>query len=169
MNKLVSGIFLGLYRTDKGGRPNAWKERYYSGVAHLKDNSFQKVIYITPGLKDELERFLTKECSKEQLDRYTLKPFDLNNIKYHGDITRVRETTGGAPQPDRCIHVQWGKFEFLANEAQDANNVFWIDAGLISNVLFPKRIYPDRASEVVSDKFLSDVISVDSSEEANLR
>lgn len=155
MNKLVTCIFLKFYGTDKGGRPGTWKERYFQGVSHLNNNSYQKIIYTDQDTKPVLESYIDRVCSAEQKQLYDIKVYDIDDCRHSHELTRIKQESGDYGPKDRCVHVQWGKFHFLDLEAADAEQLYWVDAGLISSTLFPKSVFPDNASDVITDAFLN--------------
>ena len=158
MNKLVTCVYLGLYNTYKGGRPGAFRDRYIQGILSLKNNTYQKVIYTDQNMSGILLDHLNRNCTEEQIKLYDIKIFDIDKCKYSQDITRLLQDGSNTFPRDRSIHVQWAKFHFLQAESENADQLYWIDAGLISPTLFPKNIIPDNAANVITDTYLNNLI-----------
>lgn len=155
MDRLVTCAILGLLEDGLGGRPKTWEDRYIQGISHLRNNTWEKTVYISSYLKDNLNRALKGVCDDEQLSRYNIIPFDIHRCEFSNDVTRVV----GENKNARSLHVQYGKFWFMNQSAGEPGNTYWIDAGLISSSLFPQRIFPSKAHEVITDTYLQNLTS----------
>jgi hypothetical protein len=157
MNKLVTCVYLNLYKTVLGGRPPAFKVRYLNGLVNLKSNSLQKVVYTSSSTLDCIVNFVEKNTNREEFNKYSFKTFELENYKYYKNICNLQQTSK-AVSSDRCITLQWSKFDFMNNETNEENEfVFWVDAGLISPVLFPSSVYDKSHLNILSDKYFANL------------
>jgi hypothetical protein len=161
MKKLVSAIYLNYNRTPKGGRPFLWKDRYINGIANLRNNSYQKIIY-TDGderILNQLNKTLSAKCSDDELKLFEIKTFDINKCKFSSQLDDLGPKENRDPLAQRCPHVQYAKIDFLYKESLSSEFAFWIDAGLISPNLFPKRLVPSAETEIITDKYLTSLES----------
>lgn len=157
---IISGVFTELFKTKFGGRHGYFKQRYFQGLVNLGGNTQKKVVYVKPEDMDKLVEVLTNNLTEEEYKRYTLIPFDLNDQTYSERILELREKYGYLN--DRCLHVQYGKFQWLLNHMDEDDYVWWIDAGLVCDHLFPteyvkniggpKNVFSDEYFEYVKDK-----------------
>ena len=155
MNTLVTCAFLGLLEDKQGGRPKAWEQRYLEGISHLRNNTWKKMVYVSPYLESNMNRLLSTVCDDEQLARFEVLPFDINACEFSRDLDRIIKEPTGA----RSLHVQYGKFWFMQQSTQVTGNTYWIDAGLVSSTLFPNKIFPDQAHLVFTDEYLEKLIN----------
>jgi hypothetical protein len=158
---IISGFFTNLYGTEFGGRPNAYKKRYLFGLASLASNSQKKIIYTSPNDRDELTDFLKKTLSIPEFKRYVIKPFYLTNQTFHPSIIILKKEFGYLS--DRCLQIQYGKFQWIMEciKEEEDNYTWWVDAGLISNHLFPN-IYVENiesSKNISSDNFFNQLVT----------
>lgn len=125
------------------------KERYLGSIiSHCKGFLCEVVCYTHERNLEELE-LLKKE---NNLDNLTIKVKELNEVKYSAEIRRIENiktkeeliNLGGRPP-----EVLWGKFDFLKEEAtDDVDFIYWIDAGLQSNQIFPLKYHPEISENI---------------------
>jgi hypothetical protein len=133
---IVTCYYSNLNGTIFGGRPKSFSGRYLNGILKLSNNSQKKIIYTSKNDFNELKNFLTQKIDEEKMSLYDIKIFELNNQKFHTQIKKLKNQIGYVG--DRCLEIQYGKFEFLLNELKNNNDyVWWVDAGLIDEHLFP--------------------------------
>jgi len=157
MNKLVTAIYLGLFNTEYGGRPPAWRTRYFNGIIQLKNNNFQKIVYTSSKLSSDIQAYINKNCTVEQANLFTVKVFELDQFVHHSKIIEIKQAQNIKHNIDRCIHVQWLKFWLLNKELEANNYVFWIDAGLIDHILFPCSTYKNLTN-IINQTYLENLI-----------
>ena len=155
MNKIVTAIFGELWDTKYGGRPKQWKLRYLNGILRFKNNNFKKIIYTSDTEAESIRVFLRRELTSTELELYTVKIYNFQSYYRHDQILELLqlEINKGIP-PDRSIHIQWLKFEFLNKEAETGSYVYWVDAGLIDPILFPDSVYT-QSFEMLNEKYLT--------------
>jgi len=156
---IVSGIFTDLFNTKFGGRHNHFKQRYYQGLVYLGGNTQRKIIYVKPEDMEKVVEILSIKLTEEEFSRYTLIPFDLNDQTYSERILELREKNGYLN--DRCLHVQYGKFQWMMNHIDEDEYIWWVDAGLVCDHLFPSKYVGDieNAKNVFSDSFFENLKS----------
>lgn len=123
-----------------GGRPKSYSFRYLNGILKLSENNQKKVIYTSQNNFEVLKNFLYERLDENKLSLYEIKIFDLTKQKFHERIQKLKGVIGYVN--DRCLEIQYGKFEFLLNELNNNENeeyLWWVDAGLINEHLFPKK------------------------------
>lgn len=152
---IISGIFTDLFNTPYGGRHTYFKARYYLGLAALGGNTQQKKIYIKPEDIEKVTEVLTNKLTEEEFNRYELIPFDLSEQTFSDRILALKEQIGYLG--DRCLHIQYGKLQWLKNHINEDDYLWWIDAGLICDHLFPSKYVRDfnDAKNVFSDDFFN--------------
>jgi hypothetical protein len=157
MKKLVSAIYLNFNQTTKGGRPYVWRDRYIDGVANLRNNKYKKVIYTDGDQKilGQLNSKLNSVCSKDELNLFEIKTLDIDECEFSSRLDQLMPKEKKRPLDQRCPHVQYAKIDFIKRESIDSEFTFWIDAGLISPNLFPRRLVPHSETEVITDDYLS--------------
>lgn len=133
---IVTCFYTGLINTQFGGRPNSFKRRYLSGITNLQYNTQKKVIYTSNKDYDELFNHINNNVNEKNLERYQIKIFELKNQTFHEKIQSIRKKDGYVQ--DRCLEIQYGKFQFLLNEKDNDEYLWWVDAGLLDEHLFLK-------------------------------
>ena len=155
---IISGIFTDLINTKFGGRHGYFKQRYYQGLVNLGGNTQKKIVYVKPEDLEKVTEILTNKLTKDEFERYSLIPFDLNDQTYSERILELREKNGYLN--DRCLHVQYGKFQWMLNHINEDEYVWWIDAGLICDHLFPTKYVDtlEKSKSIFSDEFFKSLI-----------
>lgn len=161
MNKIVSCIFVDYYNTPFGGRPKIWKDRYFYGLYRHKHNDLSKVVYFTDtAVRDQFEAYLIQKCTPDELSRYEFKLYDLQNYRLNNQIFSLREKFPGAIAKDRSPQICYSKFEMMLQESIGCDNLFWCDAGLVSNVVFPSTAL-DKSYIMSSDFFDNIIVTIE--------
>jgi len=156
---IISGIFTGLINTKFGGRPPYFNQRYYQGLSYLGGNTQQKIVYVKPEDLDKVKEVLSHKLTEEEYQRYTLIPFNLEDQIFNEKLLKVREKEG-FPY-DRCPQVQYGKFEWMSNHIDEDEYIWWVDAGLICDHLFPTKYMsnPEEIKKILNDEFFENLKS----------
>lgn len=154
---IVSCYYTNLLSTKFGGRPISFKRRYLDGIARMATNNLNKVIYTSSHDESELKEHLKNKLSEESLEKFEIKIFELEDQKYHSTIQRLKDINGYIN--DRCLEIQYGKFDFLLNEIKlnkEEKYFWWIDAGLIDKHLFTNKIIDNlNVYNVLNDNFFN--------------
>jgi hypothetical protein len=105
------------------------------------------------GCYDELVQF--KE--EKQLDNLTIKKYDLTTSSYHQQILNIR-TNNPDYDPEWRIPVliYWMKWVFVKMEYEPDTYIYWIDAGLATSQLIPKRLAQYGNEEGFSTGYLDE-------------
>lgn len=91
------------------------------------------------GCYDELQEIF----ASKNITNVTLKIFELENHPLHEPILAIRKSN-----PEKYLDwvysakpivVYWSKFKFMLEELYGTDYLYWIDAGLSHNGLFPKK------------------------------
>lgn len=138
--KLVTAAYYNIEGHPHYGANRAGRMRY-SLVNIAKNTNLPIVCYTSKkyGCYDELQELF----NKKNITNVTLKVFELEDHPLHEKVLAVRELQ---PHDEmrkvyevKPIIVYWSKFLFLLNELTDAEYIYWIDAGLSHNGMFPVR------------------------------
>lgn len=119
----VEGLpFQGAYPIRKG--------RYLGSlIAHCQNLNLPVICYTHQKSVDELSN-IKKEYNLSNLE---IKLIELNEIKYHDEISKIRNSDSEKYQRDldgRGCEIMWGKFDVLQRELDGFDRVYWLDAGL---------------------------------------
>lgn len=138
-SKFVTAIYSNLNGTKYGGRQSRFYHYRYSLLSILKITDADFVCYTSAEEVDELKLFFYIE-NKIPIQKLKLIPYSLDNgslqnlIQSHKDYEKAKKS-------DRCIEVQYLKFDWLSNSitCDSYDNYYWIDAGLSYCGLFPNK------------------------------
>jgi len=134
--KFVTAIYSDLYGTEFGGRIGRRDHYRYSLLSLLKMNDADFVCYTSEREIDELKVFFYTE-HKIPESKLDIILFDLTSTK-HFQLIRQYKDIESSKQSDRCIEIQYAKFEWLENHINENYDYFyWIDAGLSHCGLIP--------------------------------
>lgn len=143
--KLVTGYWMDINDRAYAGAVQARKLRYLGSIiSHCKGFEYPVVCYTHARNLPELES-IKQEYNLENL---TIKVKELSEIKYSKQIRELeaqktveylQHLNGRPPE------VMWGKFDVMKEECtEDVDYIYWVDAGLQSNQIFPYRHNPDK-------------------------
>lgn len=131
----VTCIYNNLSRTKFGGR-NHRNERYLSSIKILSNMDVPIICYTSSSDYDEVSGFL----NNNNITNVTLKIKELSDIVYH---TKIQTIKSESPEQysdlfwsERCVELMFGKLIMIneiIDEYPNAENVYWIDAGLSHN------------------------------------
>jgi hypothetical protein len=149
--KIVTGYWMDITGRAYCGVSGARKDRYLGSIiSHCRNFDCEVVCYTHEISKFELEAIKTSH----ELTNLTIKVVELHDIKYSEQIRSVEsnkthdelQNLNGRPP-----EVMWGKFDVLLREcSDDLDFIFWMDAGLQSNQVFPYMYSPEISSDVKS-------------------
>jgi len=125
---------------------NAREERYIFSLITLCNMKEEIVCYTDEG--DLGYNQLTKIKEQYNLDNLTIKVYKLIDNPYQERVFNIR--TSNAEKYDnpmdlfygRSPQIYWLKFDFLLNEYEPDINLYWIDAGLSCEGMFPWYLSP---------------------------
>lgn len=146
--KLVTGYWMDIMGKGYTGAMPARKARYLGSIiSHCRGFNYPVVCYTHA--KNVLELETVK--AEYGLENLTIKIKELSEIKYASQIEAVE----AMKSPEELAHlsgrppqVMWGKFDVMEQECiDDIDFVYWVDAGLQSNQIFPYRHNPDYLDE----------------------
>ena len=139
--RFVTAIYNGLHHTPYGGRLNR-DNHYLFSLKCLAGLKYGIHCYTSEKDKPEIQDYL----DKNNIKNVTLEVFELNSMKYHEDILKIKEINRDYYALDniwehRCVQLMWMKMFWLDKEAKKTPNdkIFWIDAGISHNGIFPKK------------------------------
>jgi hypothetical protein len=135
--KFITAIYSDLNGTEFGGRPNRFWHYRWSLLSLLKMTNADFVCYTSERELDELNNFFYKENG---IDTNKLKIVisDLNSTKYSELINKYKDIEK-AKKGDRCLEIQYMKFDWFNLEDMSYDYYFWIDAGLSHCGLLPNK------------------------------
>lgn len=140
--KFITCIYNNLFGTDLGGRFNRDGHYRHSLKSILKITNADFLLYTSQEEIEGLKAFFYQECGFTE-DRIQLKVYDIKNTPYKEkfDLYKIIEDT---KKSDRCPEIQYSKLTWLEDFNEEGYDyLFWIDAGLSSNILFPDRYFPE--------------------------
>jgi hypothetical protein len=115
-------------------------ETYLPSLALLTRLDASMVVYTQDHLVDRLTRFLDRYCGQALVIGR-----ELESARLFEEIQAIRLRQGflDRPERDRCHVLCHAKLDWLAEQANAnpfaADRLYWIDAGLASDALFPYR------------------------------
>ena len=135
--KFVTAIYSDLYGTELGGRPNRYGHYRWSLLSLLKMSDADFVCYTSEREFDSLCKFFYEENGIDK-SKLSLKVFDITKTIYSDLIDKyknIEETKKG----DRCVEIQFMKFQWILMEEGNYDYYFWIDSGLSHCGIIPNR------------------------------
>ena len=162
--KFITCIYNDLYGSDLGGRPNRRDHYKWSLLSLLKMTSADFVCYTQESEFEELiDFFYTK--NNISTDRLKIKIFDLRTTKYKDLIHSVKDYDA-VTKDDRCVEIQYSKFDWFRKEDGSYDYYYWIDAGLSHCGLIPNKYLDTKLpmmrcfyeSSLFNNKFLDNLL-----------
>lgn len=136
--KFITAIYSDLYGTEFGGRIGRRDHYRYSLLSLLKMTNADFVCYTSEREFDDLNTFFyqTHNISRDKL---SILLFNLTETKFFPLIREYKDLEA-SKQSDRCIEIQYCKFEWLENNLDNSYEyTYWIDAGLSHCGLIPTK------------------------------
>lgn len=146
---LLTAIYANLYGTDLGGRTCRHHWYKWSLLSILKVKPSKVVCFTSAEEIEDLKRWFYDEqgVDKELLE---FKVYDLRQSKFYNKI-QLNKNIESIKTGDRCVEIQYNKFFWydLLEDVYEYDRLYWIDAGLSHNGLFPQQFK-------IGDKWESD-------------
>ena len=163
--KFVTCIYSNLFGTKFGGRQSRSTHYRYSLLSLMKMKNAKYICYTSEGEFQDLSNFFYQDhgVNKENLE---LRIFDLSTT-HHENLFQEYKNYADAFSSDRCLEIQYAKFELLKKNLDDDHDYFfWVDAGLSHCGLIPnKYLTPNLGcrsyyeSQLFNDNFLQNLIN----------
>jgi hypothetical protein len=143
--KFITAIYARLAGSDLGGRHARGGHYKFSLLSLLKMTNADFICYTSEDEIYDLEMFFYHEnnISKDQL-KFVV--FDLFNTKFKNLINN-KKNLEQTRKSDRCVEVQYSKFNWWWNEDKTYDYYFWIDAGLSHCGLVPNKFLPHEGTQ----------------------
>jgi len=143
--KFITAIYARLAGSDLGGRHARGGHYKFSLLSLLKMTNADFICYTSEDEIYDLEMFFYHEnnISKDQL-KFVV--FDLFNTKFK-DLINNKKNLEQTRKSDRCVEVQYSKFNWWWNEDKTYDYYFWIDAGLSHCGLVPNKFLPHEGTQ----------------------
>ncbi len=110
------------------------KNRYLGSlISHYKGINYPIICYTHKRNEDEL----LKLKSDYNLNNLEIKIMELKDMKYHKEISEIRDANFDTDLSGRGPEIMWGKFQVLENELEGCDRIYWIDVGLQHPGIFP--------------------------------
>jgi len=110
------------------------KERYLGSLkSHCQNLGHEIIVYTHFKNLEEVEKLK----NDYNLDNLTIKLLELNEVKLHNSINKVRERFFNEGLNGRGPEIMWGKFDIIERESEDCNQIYWVDCGLQHPGIFP--------------------------------
>ena len=133
--KFITSIYSDLHGTEFGGRPSRGGHYRWSLLSLLKMTDADFFCYTSDREIDSLKQFFYEEhqISENQLK---FQIFDLSETKFK-DLIKQHKKIEESKHSDRCIEIQYSKFNWWWNEDKTYDYYFWLDAGISHCGLIP--------------------------------
>jgi len=103
------------------------KTRYQGSlISHCKGIDYPIICYTHK--RNEQELLDLKE--NNNLTNLEIKLLELSDMKYHKQISEIRDVNFDTDLSGRGPEIMWGKFQALEQELDDCDRIYWIDCGL---------------------------------------
>lgn len=135
--KFITAIYSDLYGTELGGRPNRFGHYRWSLLSLLKMTDADFVCYTSDREYDSLVEFFYRE-NKINEDKLKIIKFNIKNTRYTNIINKYKDVDS-TKKGDRCVEIQFMKFDWISLEDMSYDYYFWIDAGLSHCGLIPNK------------------------------
>jgi hypothetical protein len=161
--KFLTSIYSDLHGTEFGGRPSRGGHYKYSLLSLLKMTDADFLCYTSDREIEDLKNFFYSEhnISSEKLK---FEIFDISNTKFK-DLINQYKNLDDTKKSDRCIEIQYSKFNWWWKEDKSYDYYYWIDAGLSHCGLIPDKYLTEVGamrcyyeSNLFSNDFLHNVI-----------
>jgi hypothetical protein len=135
--KFITCIYSDLNGTELGGRPGRNGHYRWSLLSLLKMTDADFLCYTSEREYDSLINFFYNQhqIPKEKLE---FKIFDITKIKHSERLNKIK-LVDEIKRGDRCLEIQYAKFEWFDYEDGSYDYYYWIDAGLSHVGLFPNK------------------------------
>lgn len=159
----VTCIYDGYHGTIFGGRPS--RKRYYvESLKSISNIGYKIFCFTSENLYDELS------IQFKDIDNIFLIKKEITDYWFSNDILTLKQNnmelySNTIFWRERNCHIMWGKTEMIKTIMCHHNPkyIFWIDAGLSSDQLFPHQYFPDnrnrnKSTGIFTTKFIDNII-----------
>jgi hypothetical protein len=135
--KIVTGCWLDCFGPPYQGASIYRKYRYLGGLVYqcLGFAPLQVVCYTHKKNYEEISQLK----NSYKLENLEIKLLELEEIKLHDKITKVRERNYIEELSGRGPEIMWGKFDILEREIEGVDKLYWTDVGITHAGIFPWR------------------------------
>jgi hypothetical protein len=143
--KFITCIYSDLNGTDLGGRPGRNGHYRWSLLSLLKMTEADFLCYTSEREYDSLINFFYNQhqISKEKLE---IRVFDITKTRHSERLNSIKQVDE-IKRGDRCLEIQYAKFEWFDYEDGSYDYYYWIDAGLSHVGLFPNKYLTSKHIE----------------------
>jgi hypothetical protein len=132
--KIVTAYWMDVEGYPFQGTRQSLKTRYLGSlISHCKGIDLPIICYTHS--KNEKELLDLK--NEYKLDNLEIKILELSEMKYHSQISQVRDSNFDNCLEGRGPEIMWGKFQAVEQELDGFDRVYWIDCGLQHPGIFP--------------------------------
>ena len=132
--KIVTAYWMDVEGYPFQGTRQSLKTRYLGSlINHCKGIDLPIICYTHS--KNEKELLDLK--NEYKLDNLEIKILELSDMKYHSQISQVRDSNFDNCLEGRGPEIMWGKFQAVEQELDGFDRVYWIDCGLQHPGIFP--------------------------------
>lgn len=134
--KIVTAYWMGVNGYPFQGSNDSRKSRYLGSlISHCLGIDLPIICYTHNKNLEELYQ-LKQEYNLSNLD---IKVLELTDMRYHKQISKVRDINFYENLDGRGPEIMWGKFQVLEQEINNNDFVYWIDVGIQHPGIFPWR------------------------------
>jgi hypothetical protein len=132
--KIVTAYWMDVEGYPFQGTRQSLKTRYLGSlINHCKGIDLPIICYTHSKNKKELLDLK----NEYKLDNLEIKILELSDMKYHSQISQVRDSNFDNCLEGRGPEIMWGKFQAVEQELDGFDRVYWIDCGLQHPGIFP--------------------------------
>ena len=132
--KIVTAYWMDVEGYPFQGTRQSLKTRYLGSlISHCKGIDLPIICYTHSKNKKELLDLK----NEYKLDNLEIKILELSDMKYHSQISQVRDSNFDNCLEGRGPEIMWGKFQAVEQELDGFDRVYWIDCGLQHPGIFP--------------------------------
>ena len=132
--KIVTAYWMDVEGYPFQGTRQSLKTRYLGSlINHCKGIDLPIICYTQSKNKKELLDLK----NEYKLDNLEIKILELSDMKYHSQISQVRDSNFDNCLEGRGPEIMWGKFQAVEQELDGFDRVYWIDCGLQHPGIFP--------------------------------
>ena len=134
--KIVTAYWMDVNGYPFQGSTNVRKPRYLGSlISHCQGIELPVVCYTHSKNLEELNKIKTDY----NLSNLEIKILELSDMKYHKQISKIRDEFFNTDLDGRGPEIMWGKFEVIEKELEGFDYVYWLDVGLQHPGIFPWR------------------------------
>jgi hypothetical protein len=132
--KIITAYWMDVEGYPFQGSNQIRKTRYLGSlISHCKGIDYPIICYTHKVNEEELINLK----NEYQLVNLEIKILELKDMKYHKEISEIRDINFDSDLSGRGPEIMWGKFQALEQELDDCDRIYWIDCGLQHPGIFP--------------------------------